>query len=261
MHYVTVNYPTDWKDARVYILSDLHIGDAHTDMNAVKERINMIAEDPHGLCILNGDLMNTATRNSISDIYSEVLPPMEQIRMATELLQPIAKRIIAADTGNHENRVYKTDGVDMMRLICRELGVEKRYAPEGVLCFLRFGQKNGHERSRSSIRYIYTIYATHGTGGGRKEGAKAIRLADMAAIVDADIYVHSHTHMPMVMKQAFHRVDVHTHKVALVDKLFVNDASAMDYGGYGQSNEFKPTSKQSPVIHLCGDKKAMKATL
>ena len=38
----------------------------------------------------------------------------------------------------------------------------------------------------------YTIYTTHGRGGGRKEGAKAIRLADMASIVDADIYIHSH---------------------------------------------------------------------
>ena len=33
--------------------------------------------------------------------------------------------------------------------------------------------------------------------------AKAIRLADMASIVDADIYIHSHTHLPMIMKQAY----------------------------------------------------------
>lgn len=98
---------------------------------------------------------------------------MEQIRLAADLLRPIAKRIIAADTGNHENRTYKTDGIDMMRLLCRELGVENRYAPEGVLCFLRFGDKLPAERSgeRKKQPYIYTIYATHGTGGGRKEGA------------------------------------------------------------------------------------------
>ena len=200
---------------------------------------------------------------TISDIYSEVVPPMEQIKLAVELLKPLKKRIIAADTGNHENRVYRTDGLDMMRLICRELGVESRYAPEGVLCFLRFGEKSASERSngRKKQPYIYSIYATHGTGGGRKEGAKAIRLADMASIVDADCYIHSHSHMPMIMKQSFFRVDIQNQKATAVDKLFVNDAAALDYGGYGQAGEFKPSSKDSPIIHLSGDYKFMKATL
>lgn len=263
MFCVTANYPSEWKDARIYILSDLHIGDANADANVVRERIQRIADDPHGLCVLNGDLLNTAVRNSVSDIYSEVVPPMEQIKMAVTLLTPIKHRIIAADTGNHENRVYKTDGIDMMRLVCRELGVEHRYAPEGVLCFLRFGEKSASERSggRKKQPYIYTIYATHGTGGGRKEGAKAIRLADMASIVDADCYIHSHTHMPMIMKQSFFRVDIQNQMATPVDKLFVNDASAISYGGYGQSGEFKPTSKQSPVIHLSGEAKSMKAIL
>ncbi len=263
MFCVTANYPSEWKDARVYILSDLHIGDMNADMGEIKERVQRIADDPRGLCVLNGDLLNTAVRNSVSDIYTEIVPPMEQIKMAVGLLTPIKHRIIAADTGNHENRVYKTDGIDMMRLVCRELGVENRYAPEGVLCFLRFGEKSASERSggRKKQPYIYTIYATHDTGGGRKEGAKAIRLADMASIVDADCYIHSHSHMPMIMKQSFFRVDIQNQKAAPVDKLFVNDASPISYGGYGQSGEFKPTSKQSPVIHLSGEGKFMKATL
>ena len=263
MYCVTADYPTSWQDARIYILSDLHIGDANADMDEIHARVQRIADDERGLCVLNGDLLNTAVRKSVSDIYTEIVPPMEQIKMAVELLKPIKGRIIAADTGNHENRVYRTDGVDVMRLVCRELGIEHRYAPEGVLCFLRFGDKAPGERSRGRKKqpYIYTIYATHGIGGGRKEGAKAIRLADMASIVDADCYIHSHSHMPMIMKQSFFRVDIQNRKAAPTDKLFVNDASAMSYGGYGQAGEFKPASKQSPVIHLSGDRKFMKATL
>lgn len=263
MHTVTADYPASWPDARIYILSDLHIGDVNADMAEIQARVQRIADDPRGLCVLNGDLLNTAVRNSVSDIYAELVPPMEQISMVVSLLKPIRHRVIAADTGNHENRVYRTDGLDMMRLICRELGIEQRYAPEGVLCFLRFGDKPANERSngRRKQPYIYSIYATHGTGGGRKEGAKAIRLADMASIVDADCYIHSHSHMPMIMKQSFFRVDIQNRKAVMVDKLFVNDAAAVGYGGYGQAGEFKPASKQSPVIHLSGDCKFMKATL
>lgn len=258
----TADHSPDWPDARVYVLSDLHLGDPHIDMPTVTARIRRIIDDTRGLCILNGDILNTATRQGVSDVYAETIPPMEQIRLATDLLRPIADRVIAADTGNHESRTYKTDGIDMMRLVCRQLGIEDRYAPEGVLCFLRFGQKStDRSNGRAEQPMIYSIYATHGTGGGRKEGAKAIRLADMAGIVDADVYVHSHTHLPMVMRQSFFRVDVQNRMARDVEKLFVNDAATIRYGGYGQSYEFKPASLESPVIWLNGTKREMKATL
>lgn len=263
MFCVTVDRPVDWQDARIYILSDLHIGDAHSDIHAISSRLEAIKADPRALVILNGDIMNTATKNSVSDIYSEAMKPMEAIGCAVQLFTPIADKIIGADTGNHEARVYKQDGIDVMRLVCRELGVERVYNPEGVLIFLRLGSKprNICPNNRTEAPWTYSIYATHGTGGVRKEGGKAVRLADLAAIVDADIYIHSHTHLPMVMKQGFFRTDIQNQKARCVDKLFVNDASATTYGGYGQTYCFKPSSNASPVIHLQGDRKAMSATL
>ena len=90
---------------------------------------------------------------------------------------------------------------------------------------------------------------------------KAIRLADMASIVDADVYIHSHTHLPMVMKQGFYRTCEANRSVAPVSKLFVNTAAALNYGGYGEIQEYKPTSKDSPVIYLDGHKRGMTARL
>jgi antirestriction protein ArdC len=49
--------------------------------------------------------------------------------------------------------------------------------------------------------------------------------------------------------------------VELVDKLFVNTAAALDYGGYGDKAGFKPASKSSPVIYLDGKKHKMWAKL
>jgi hypothetical protein len=46
-----------------------------------------------------------------------------------------------------------------------------------------------------------------------------------------------------------------------VDKLFVNTAASLDYGGYGDAMGFKPASKQSPVIYLSGTHREMKAQL
>ena len=133
------------------------------------------------------------------------------------------------------------------------------------MLFVRFGkQSSGHKESNGSGRtrkMCYTIYALHGSGGGRKEGAKAIRLADMASIVDADIYIHSHTHLPMILKQGFYRIDTRSSSVAFVDKLFINTAANLNYGGYGEAAEFKPSSKETPVIFLSGKEKHFKARL
>ena len=55
--------------------------------------------------------------------------------------------------------------------------------------------------------------------------------------------------------------NLRNNKVASVEKLFVNGASNLNYGGYGEAQEFKPSSKQSPVIYLSGTKKEFNAKL
>lgn len=141
-----------------------------------------------------------------------------------------------------------------------QLELDDIYSPTSAFTFLRFGSlPNRHGREGDKV--LYTIYSNHGSGGGRKEGAKAIRLADMASIVDADIYIHSHTHLPMIMKQGFHRVDIHNFTVTNATKLFVNTASNLNYGGYGEAQEYKPNSTETPVIYLNGNKREMSAKL
>jgi antirestriction protein ArdC len=63
------------------------------------------------------------------------------------------------------------------------------------------------------------------------------------------------------MKQGFHRIDTQNSTVARVDKLFVNTAANLRYGGYGEAGEFKPSSMESPIIYLSGTKKDFKARL
>lgn len=256
MKSVRMDYPHDWPHCNVYTLSDLHIGDSHADEAEINRRISEAKDDPYGVVILNGDLMNTATRNSVSDVYGEIRSPMEQIEYLVKLLKPIREKIVGVTTGNHESRVYRTDGIDIMRLVCREIGIEDRYGPDGVVIFLRFGTKNGHHRHKNqNPAQMYTLYATHGSGGGRKEGAKAIRLADMSSIVDADVYLHGHLHLPLVMKNAYFRTNPFASTVTYVERLFVNTGAALRYGGYGQAQEFKPASMSTPVITLYANHK------
>ncbi len=258
MKVIKIDLPTELDKIELHTFADEHIGDEHSDLKRLKERIEYVANTTNAYCVLNGDLIDNATKTSIGDTYTQVFNPMEQLEFAVDLFLPIKNKILAITHGNHETRTYRKEGIDLSYLLSVQLGLFERYSPASALIFLRFGKSKNHS---GTSKQCYTIYMLHGSGGGRKEGAKAIRLADMASIVDTDIYIHSHTHLPMIMKQSFHRIDKQNSNVRLVDKLFVNTASNLNYGGYGEAGEFKPSSKTSPVIYLSGKKKEMSARL
>ena len=265
MKVIKIDLPRELSSVELHTFADEHIGDEHSDIKRVMERIEYVKNTPNAYCILNGDIIDNATKTSIGDTYTQEFNPMEQLQRAVELFAPIKDKILCITHGNHENRTYKKEGINLSSLIARQLGLADRYTPTAAVLFLRLGENDkGLKETKGSGKYrkiCYTLYVLHGSGGGRKEGAKAIRLADMASIVDTDIYIHSHTHLPMIMKQAYHRIDTSNSTVRLVDKLFVNTAANLNYGGYGEAQEFKPSSKDTPVIYLSGTKKSFEARL
>ena len=242
------------------------MGDENCDVKRLIQRIERVKNTPHAYCILNGDIIDNATTTSVGDTYTQELNPMEQMQRAIELFEPIKDKILCITHGNHENRTYKHEGINLSALIAAQLDLSNRYTSGSATLFIRFGEDAGKKKETNgsgNIRKMcYTVYVLHGSGGsGRREGAKATRLADMASIIDTDIYIHSHTHLPMIMKQAFHRIDTKNSTVMLVDKLFVNTAANLNYGGYGEASAFKPSSKDTPVIYLDGTKKSYEARL
>lgn len=242
----------------IHPMSDLHIGDAHYDHKSIMARIEHIKNTPNAYCILDGDLMDTAIAASVGDTYGASIQPMEQLKTCVNIFEPIKDKILAVLPGNHEHRIYKSDGLDITQIMCSQLGLQGKYSSTTALLFVRFGKNKENRHGRPQL---YTIYVTHGSGGGRKEGGKVNRLADLACIVDADIYVMGHTHLPVIMKESFYRVSGSNSSVALVDKLFVNTAASLDYDGYGDAQGYKPASKCSPVVYLNGTKREMIAQL
>ena len=242
----------------IHPMADLHLGDNNSDYKLIMERIEHIKNTDNAYVILDGDLMDCAIASSIGDTYGANLQPMEQLKQCVKIFEPIKDKILAVLPGNHENRIYKSDGLDITELMCTQLGIPEKYSPTTALLFIRFGKNPNRTPYRPQL---YTAYVTHGSGGGRKEGGKVNRLADLASIVDADIYIHAHTHLPLIFKEGFFRVCSSNSSVAVVDKLFVNTAASLNYGGYGDRQGYKPASKRSPVIYLNGLKHDMWAKL
>lgn len=258
MKVIKIDLPRELPSVEIHTFADEHLGDEHCDLKRLLNRIEFVKNTPTAYCILNGDIIDNATKTSIGDTYTQVFNPMEQLAKAVEIFEPIKDKILCITHGNHENRTYKNEGINLSYLMANQLGLADRYSPTSATLFIRFGDIGGGNHHR---KICYTGYVLHGSGGGRREGGKVNRLADLASIIDVDFYIHSHTHLPLVMKQAFYRIDNKNSAVAFTDKLFVNTAANLKYGGYGEAGAFKPASKDTPVIYLSGTKKYLEAKL
>lgn len=251
MKTIKIDLPVEHENIELHALSDLHLGDGMSDWFHIQKLLKHIEETPNAYCILGGDLMDTAIASSVGDTYGANLSPMEQLKQCVNLFEPIKDKILCILHGNHENRIYKSDGIDITALMADQLGLRNVYSPTTALLFIRFGQHDtkAHQHKR---KIAYTIYATHGSGGGRKEGGKINRLADLAQIVDADVYIMGHTHQPASFRTGYYRTSMANSSVQYVEKLFVNTAAALDYGGYGDVQGYKPSAKTNPIIILDG---------
>lgn len=201
LHVIRVELPKQQNEIEVHVIADVHLSDPNCDIRGVQKRVADIAAKDNAYAILAGDLIDNATRSSIGDIYSTQLSPMEQIQLANKTFAPLKGRILCAVPGNHEERTYRADGIDITWLIANELGAGDRYAPDAALVFVSLGENS--RRKSEGRQTTYSIYVNHGNGGGRKIGGKINRLADYAQIVDADVYVCGHTHSPAVFKDCF----------------------------------------------------------
>lgn len=234
----------DLNEVHIHIFGDLHIGSAKYDNSIVKQRIEEVLADPEARVILLGDLINNSTKTSVGDCYNEPLSPMEQIKLATEILRPIKDRIIAIVSGNHERRTYKTDGIDLTYFLATELGIADVYNYTACCCIIRYA-KSG------KLSKIATLYATHGDGnGGKLVGGKANGMSKRGQLIDADVVVTGHTHTPIVFSEASYKIDERHNRIQLHEQLFVNCGATLEYEEYAELYGMKPSCKRHPVITL-----------
>lgn len=250
----------DYKSIEILVLADYHYSDPHSDHQAIRKDIDYVNSHDNAFCVLAGDLLDCALKSSLGDAYTN-LSPMEELTAMIDLIKPLADKgkVLAVVGGNHEARHYKTNGVDMTYLLCKQLGIADKYSPDTAYIFLRFGSDTGRKAHHRPI--LYTIYLTHGSGGGRKEGGKIQRLADYCQICDADIYIAGHTHLPASFKTGFARPSAANNSITYCSKLFVNSAAKLNYGGYGDTGGFKPPCLDTPRILLSGETKDMRAVI
>lgn len=236
---------------RIYPLADLHIGDEKTQLKEFDKFKEKIMADKNAYVILVGDLMNNALKNSISNVYNDVMRPSDQKKWLANELTDLKDRIICAVGGNHEARsVKETDDDPTYDIMCK-LDIEDRYRPIAAFVYLRVG----NDWNRMEKPVPYTMLIQHGSSGGQTAMARNIKYFNNYEGIDLSIFGHSHNpEQKPTSKLVF---DLRNKVITQKNCLTTIATAWQSYGGYGMAKQLNPAPIVPQVIELSAKKKSM----
>ena len=156
--YILVQLPKFRGKLTVAPVFDVHFGHHAHRHEKFLAYLRWIAETPNLYVILGGDLMEMALDDGRGMTYDQETNTEGQFDKMVALLAPIAHKILGATQGNHEERVSKKTGIDIMRLLCERLDIPYFSGP----FFL----------SVMANDYKWNFYVQHGRGNSQTKGGK-----------------------------------------------------------------------------------------
>lgn len=211
------------------------------------EFIEMVKNTPNVYLILAGDLINNATKSSVSNCFDDVYRPSEQKKLMAKILEPVKDRILCAIPGNHEDRSGKDVDDDPLYDIMAKLDIEDRYRKNRAILKLRFGN---NQKSNGGRNPTYVFAVVHGSGGGVN---KAERYAYTFDGVDA--LIMGHTHKSLNTTPGKIRIDSRNNTAKQVPFDVIVATSWLRYSDYAAKKMMAPTSHVFQKITLCGTRK------
>ena len=210
----------------IYPLGDVHIGSKEFDLDLFNEWIEVVKNDPNGAVVIIGDMMNMGLRTSKSNVYEEALSPMAQKELCYKLLNPIADKIIAGCSGNHEYRAVKEVGMNPLYDIFCRMRIEDRYRENACFIKLTVGKQGRNPNT-------YGVVLTHGSSKNKDE--------QWTYSVDGcDCFISGHTHLGTHQPCGKIRMDLTHNKVKTVGYQHIVVLPFQRYGGYAIRGKYIP---------------------
>lgn len=228
--FVPIVHELDGRTVRVWAVADVHIGSRECDLEGFRAFLRRIAQSPNDYVVLCGDMVNNGIKDSLTNVYEEVLMPQAQMDKAVELLEPVKDRILGAVGGNHEARSRKAVDLDPMYTIMAILGIPHLYRVNFAM--LRINLRRGKTKEH------YALMLVHGkTENKKRQFAYAIE--------GVDAIISGHTHNGIVEKPA--RLVFTTNNTVKVKPLVSLTATSwVSWGGYATAGLYKPVATSDP---------------
>lgn len=252
MRVITKTFPREAEYITLYPVADVHWGAAECMEREFKAYIKKIHDDPTAAVLLAGDLINNGIKSSVTNVYEEKYTPHQQKKDMVELLEPIRDKIVAGVRGNHEYRTVKEVSTDVMDDIFSKLDLDNQYAEDSAFVKISLGAKQKNKKPAT-----YMIYLAHGSGGGALLGSGLSRQDSYQMTIEGvDISVTGHVHKPIKTFSARTVFDPHNNKAFRRNTMIFVCTSWLDYAGYPERAQMRPTAFYPQTIRLDGKEKA-----
>lgn len=220
----------DGRTIKVWAVADVHIGARECDLDGFEKFIKKVASEDDSYIVLCGDLISNGIKDSLTNVYDEVIPPQSQVDLAVELLRPISGKILGCVSGNHERRSKKHVDINPMGYICSLLRIPEIYREN--MAFVRINLVRGKTKDH------YALLLVHG-----KTLNKQKQLS--YAIEGVDAIVGAHLHQGQVQKNA--RLVLSQSNVVTIRPIVnLTATSWLQYGGYAARSLLLPSATSDP---------------
>ena len=233
------------------VIGDTHIGSTNFNDSLLDSTIQYVLEQPNRYVILNGDILDCNFKDSVGNIYENALSPSVALGLAVKIFEPIKDRIICSIGGNHDHdRSMKQVDISYAQQLATLLGIADKFSADSIILFLSVeGGIKGH--TNKNVQYV--VFCSHGNnGGGGTMGSKANALEKMSLCVPrADLFIHSHTHAPVIFKDTYFDIDEKKKTLAQKERLYVNTNAYLRWqNSYGEKKLLKPQSMSIPIVKM-----------
>ncbi len=239
-------------------ISILPLGDIHIehdcDIKKLEKDVDEIKENGYYTTLI-GDIFDVGFLNNVKDLKQHK-DLNEAMKMVKDVLSPIKDRILGMVDGNHDIRVSKAIGFDIVRELADDLDI--RYSSGQAVLDLRVGKRGNTSRVG---RYAYSIALVHGWGGGRTMGAKANKITQFADIWEGiDLFVMGHVHSPMSIPSARFAFDARTGTFRTREVRSIVLGAYQGYTLYAEQIALKPAPSLRYIVKLFDDEKKIEIT-
>ncbi len=233
----------------------LPLGDIHFDADCNVERLLKDVEyiQKNGFyTLLIGDLFDVGFFNQVRTMEEKEQTLNSAMRSLKEIFTPIKDKILCVVEGNHDRRISKATGFDIVEEFTDDLGIP--YARGQAVLDLRIGQR---DPSNPRVgKYEYSVAISHGYGGGRTYGAKANKITHWADTWEGiDLFVIGHVHSPMSIPKARYVFDRRTGSVKISEIRSVVLGAYQEEALYAVQSLYPPSARINYLVYLSGNEK------
>lgn len=166
----------------IVAIGDFHIGSSAFDKDFFKQMLKSIKDLPRRRIYLMGDLLEVGSKSVGDSAFKTECSVEEQKEYLINNIKPFKEDIVGYAMGNHEYRINKEFGFNIVKDICRELDIT--YYAQNIDTF-------------SINDFDFSVFTRHGKGSSQRRHLAMGKLEKGTQDIIADLYLEGHNHRTM----------------------------------------------------------------